>query len=132
MGMLVRPKMEISASVSHRFLKRSIPKDANHCSAVAKISNFADKSNAVTVIAAEINVDNISNLILHFVHYRFKLLKLFPRREASHDWADHITFSAIVVDIIVFKSLEYFNWVRVIVIADGSLQTRHLSHHFGT
>lgn len=124
--------MEISAFVSHRVLKRSIPENANHCSAVAKISNFADKSNAVTVTVAEINIDNISNLILHFVHFRFKLLKLFPRREAKHDWADHITFSAIVVDIIVFKSLGYFSWVRVIIVADGLLQTRRLSHHFGT
>jgi hypothetical protein len=122
--------MEISAFVSHRFLKRGIPENANQCSAVAKIPNFADKSNAIIVTVAEINIDNISNLILHSVHYRSKLLKLFPRREAEHDRADYIAFSAIVVDIIVFKSLGYFSWVHVVVIADGSLRTRHLSHHF--
>jgi hypothetical protein len=130
--MLARPKMEISAFVSHRFLKRGIPENANHCSAVAKISNFADKSNAIIVTVAEINIDNISNLIMNSVHHRFKLLKLFPRREAEHDWADYIAFSAIVVDIIVFKSLGYFSWVRVIIITDGLFQTRGLSHHFST
>jgi hypothetical protein len=69
---------------------------------------------------------------MNSLHHRFKLLKLFPRREAEHNWADYIAFSAIVVDIIVFKSLGYFSWVRVIIIADGLFQTRRLSHHFGT